>query len=187
MLCALNMSVGLAGAIFATFFVAYLVAHWGITPSQAGDAYGLVGLAGAVSGLFWGYVSDRIGRRLGLAADYYIFFVSLVILTFVSFPGAEYVAAFLGGLTLWGGMTVTIALAGDLVGARMVSAAFGLISLSFNLGQMVSPTLAGAVTDATGSFTPSLITAVVFAFAAASVCLFLPGRGSPQSIAPLHR
>lgn len=174
LLCSLNFSIGLAGGIFATFFVAYLVAQWGLTQSQASDAYGLVGLAGAASGLLWGYISDVIGRRLGLASDYYLFFVSLAILTFVSLPGAEYAASFLGGLTLYGGMTVTVALVGDAVGPRMVPAAFGLISLAFNTGQMISPALAGAITDATGSFTPPLIMATLFAFGAASVCFWLP-------------
>lgn len=185
LLCAVNFCTGLAGGIFATFFVAYLVAQWGITASQAGSAWGLVGLAGAVSGLAWGYISDRIGRRLGLAACYYIFFISFVILTFVSLPGAEYAVAVLGGLTLYGGMTVTIALVGDAVGPRMVSAAFGLISLSFNFGQMISPAMAGAVTDATGSFTPSLITAIVFALSAASLAFLLPAqRPSPAGSSP---
>lgn len=172
-LAGVNLAIGFAGGIFSTFFVAFLVAQRAMPASQAAGAWGLVGLTGAVSGILWGYISDMIGRKIGLATGYYIFFLALAILTFVPLPVAPYLAAVLGGLTLTAGMAVTVALLGDALGARLAAPAFGFVSLFFNLGQVLSPSISGAIIDATGSFASSLIAATASGFMAATLCLFL--------------
>lgn len=170
------ISMMLAG-IFSTFFVAFLVAQRGLPTPEAGQIWGLVGLTGAASGIIWGLISDKLGRRFGLATSYYVFFLALAILTFVPLSLAPYVAAALGGLTLTGGMAVTVALLGDSLGARLAGPAFGFTSVFFSLGQVISPSLAGAIIDATGSFASSLIAATAFGFMAATMSLFLRVKG----------
>ena len=173
LMCVINITIGLAAGIYTTFFVAYLVDQRGLASSQAAQAWGLVGLMGTVSGLIWGYISDRLGRRFGLAACYYCYTAAIFILTFISIPGAEYASGLMGGLAFTGGMAVTVALLGDMVGRRLASAAFGLISLFFNAGQVISPSMAGIIIDSTGSFAASLIASTVLCFISASLCLLL--------------
>ncbi|MDO8691197.1 MAG: MFS transporter, partial [Dehalococcoidia bacterium] len=173
MMCAINITIGLGMGIFTTFFVAYLVDQRGLSAPQAAQAWSLVGLTGLGSGLLWGFISDKLGRRFGLAACYYGYFLALAILTFVPLPAAGFVAGALAGLTITGGMAVFAALLGDTVGPRLAAAGFGLISFFFNIGQVISPTLAGTIIDLTGSFAASLIAATVFSFLSATLCLLL--------------
>lgn len=172
-LAGINLFIGLAGGIFSTFFVAFLVAQRGLSAPEAGQVWGLVGLTGVASGIIWGYLSDVLGRRFGLASGNYVFFLALATLTFIQQPFAPYAAAVLAGLTLTGGMAVTVALLGDSLESWLAASAFGFVALFFNLGQVISPSLAGAIIDATGSFTSSLIAATAFGFMAATLCLFL--------------
>lgn len=173
LMCAINITIGFGMGIFTTFFVAYLVDQRGLSAPEAAQAWSMVGLFGLGSGLLWGYISDKLGRRFGLAACYYGYFLALAILTFVPLPAAGFVAGALAGLTITGGMAVFAALLGDTVGPRLAAAGFGLISFFFNIGQVVSPPLAGAIIDLTGSFAASLIAATVFCFLSASLCLLL--------------
>lgn len=180
----INFFSGLAIAIFSTFFVAFLVAQRGLTVAEAAQAWGLVGLTGIASGVIWGRFSDIAGRRFGLAACNYVFFVALAVLAFVPLPGAHYLVAVLSGLTFTGGVAVIVAFLGDSLGPRLAATAFGLVSFLFNVGQVISPSLAGGITDATGSFTFSLVAATVFAFVAAALCHFM--REKSVEIGALH-
>lgn len=185
----INLCIGFAAGVFSTFLVAYLIAERGLTAPEAAQAFGLVGLMGAASGILWGYISDLMGRKFGLAACYFAFSLALAILTFVPWPTVPYLAAVLGGLTMTGGMAVSVALLGDALGPRLAAPAFGFISLFFNLGQVISPSLAGAIIDATGSFASSLAAATGFGFLAATLCIFIRLRasGADQSSVPMKR
>ncbi len=173
LLCVINLTIGLSAGIFTTFFVAYLVDQRGLPTSVAASAWGLVGLMGIVSGMFWGYISDKAGRRLGLAACYYCYTTAIFVLTFVTIPGAEYASGLLGGMAFTGGMAICVALLSDTVGPGLASAGFGLISLFFNAGQVISPSLAGIIIDSTGTFVASLIASTLLCFLSATLCLFL--------------
>jgi MFS family permease len=185
LLSIINGSVGLAGGVFAFFFVAYLVSDRGLSSNQAAGIWGTVGLAGIFSGLFWGTISDIVGRKRGLVADYSMFFIALVLLTFVPRMDSYYLSAVLGGLALYGGLAISVALCGDLVGPRLAPAAFGFISVSFNLSQVISPAMTGFLKDATGSFTVALIVAVFISFLGTMLCLRLPSHGSVGPPSPL--
>ncbi|MDO9536334.1 MAG: YbfB/YjiJ family MFS transporter [Bacillota bacterium] len=53
--------------------------------------------------------------------------------------------------------------AGDYVGPRLAPAAFGFVTLFFALGQVLGPAFGGYITDLTGTFRPSLVSAAAVA------------------------
>ena len=64
---------------------------------------------------------------------------------------------------------------GDVLGPRLAPAAFGFLTLFFGSGQAIGPSLAGAIADAAGSFTPAfLLAAVVSLLGALGASLLRP-------------
>ncbi|MBT4512507.1 MAG: YbfB/YjiJ family MFS transporter, partial [Chloroflexi bacterium] len=53
---------------------------------------------------------------------------------------------------------------GDLLGPRLASAALGFITLFFGIGQVIGPSVAGAIADSADTHSPAFIFAAVVAF-----------------------
>ena len=53
---------GVSYIIYMTFFVAYLTSEGGLTPQKAGGIFAVLGLFGIVSGVTWGWISDRLAE-----------------------------------------------------------------------------------------------------------------------------
>jgi MFS family permease len=79
--------------------------------------------------------------------------------------GAFVVASVLMGLALRAAYTVCAAAAGDYVPVEFSAAAFALMSVGAGLGSSLSPVIAGAIGDATGTlswaFALALVTTVI--------------------------
>ena len=58
---------GFVDGVFSTFFGAYLTEQNGVSFSAAGQLFLLVGVLSVFSGIFWGRVSDRLGRGSAFA------------------------------------------------------------------------------------------------------------------------
>jgi MFS family permease len=56
---------------------------------------------------------------------------------------------------------------GDVLGQRMAPAALGFVTLFFGIGQAIAPSIAGAIADASGSFSAAYILASFVAFSGA--------------------
>jgi MFS family permease len=161
---------GLSYVIYATFFVKYLQTEGGYTGEGAGNLWAVVGWTSVFCGLLWGAVSDRIGRKYGLALVYLIQTTSYALFSLWQSPVGFTVSAVAFGLTAWSIPSIVAAACGDYVGARMAPAALGFLTLFFGLGQAAGPSVAGALADATGSLGP--------AFQLAAAVAFLGGAGS---------
>ena len=117
--------------------------------------------------MFWGWLSDRIGRKEAMAPCLMVLLVSVLMpIVWQDIP-LLYLSAMIYGATFAGPMTIILAAAGDAVPTSMAAAALGLVTAAFGLGQAVSPAIAGFLTDLTGSFYPG------FALSAAVMALSL--------------
>ena len=67
---------GFSYIIYSTFFVRYLTAEAGFTTGTAGAMWSVIGLVSIASGFLWGMVSDRLGRKYGLAMVFFLQFAS---------------------------------------------------------------------------------------------------------------
>jgi predicted MFS family arabinose efflux permease len=162
---------GIGYVVTATFLTSILRASERLAPFEA-PAWAAVGLSAAVSVWLWSRVSARIGgaRAFALACALEAVGVAASV-TFTGMAGLGLAAVLLGGTFM--GITSL-----GLIEARRLSGGdprkvLALMTACFGLGQMVGPTLAGLVADATGSFYwPSMAAAALLMVAALLVGLF---------------
>ena len=119
----------------------------------------MVGLTAAPSVALWSWVGGRIGiaRAFALACGMEAVGVAASVL-WLATPGVLLAAALLGGTFM--GITAL-----GLVGARRLAPGdprrtLAVMTAAFGLGQIVGPTFAGLVYDATGTFLGPSLTAV---------------------------
>ena len=89
---------------------------------------------------------------------------------------AYIIASFLFALTAWSIPAVMGAAIGDIFGPQAAPALFGLITMIFGAGQALGPTIAGAVAEQAGSFSPAYKIAAAVALAGAIIATRLPAK-----------
>lgn len=162
---------GFGYVITATFLVAIVRA--------SAEAHALepivwlvVGLTAAPSVVLWTWASDRIGLGWAFALACWIEAVGVAASVFwLATPGMLLAAALLGGTFM--GITAL-----GLVGARRVAQrdprrTLAIMTVAFGIGQIVGPTFAGVVRDASGSFLVPSLTAVGALLAAALLVIMI--------------
>jgi MFS family permease len=150
---------GFSYNIYATYFVAYMVEEIGLSGKMAGDIWALFGWMCMGSGLIWGFISDRMGRRASLLWNNGIISLSVLLPLFFHQPLLLGVSAFLFGSTFLGTVAVIAASIGDQVGEKRASV-YGLVTLIHGIGQFLGTTLGGYFKDLTGSFQLTLISSL---------------------------
>lgn len=147
---------GFAYNIYATYFVAYMVEEIQLSEKTAGNIWALFGWMCMGSGLIWGFLSDRLGRRKALLWNNGIiaFSVLLPLLLHQPFPLA--LSASLFGATFLGTVTIIAAAIGDQVVEKRASV-YGLVTLIHGIGQFLGTTSGGYFKDLTGTFQLTLV------------------------------
>lgn len=158
----LRMSVH--GTIFV-HFVPILV--WkGETQQTAANLIGLVALISVPLILYFGWLSDRLGRQKLLAGCYISAASSLLLLNVVDGTWPILLAMILfTGTEIGSGLNW--ALVGDLFGRKRFATIRGLLSPIYNVALFSMPILAGWIKDETGSYEIVLIAGGVIMIAAA--------------------
>ncbi|MGE5559114.1 MAG: MFS transporter [Bacillota bacterium] len=168
------IAFGFSYIIYMTFFVKRLVADEGYSAAAAGRLFMTMGWFSMLSGLFWGMVSDKIGRKKTLIMIYLIQALAFGLFALHQGPFAFALSAVLFGLSAWSVPATMAAICGDMLGAELAPAALGFVTLFFGIGQVAGPAVAGAMADAAGSFSPAFWLAAAGALAGAGGSLSLP-------------
>jgi len=147
---------GFAYNIYATYFVAYMVEEVRLSEKTAGNIWALFGWMCIGSGLIWGFISDRLGRRKALLWNNGVISLSVLLPLLLHQPFFLGLSAFLFGVTFLGTVTVIAASIGDQVVEKRAFV-YGLVTLIHGLGQFLGTTSGGYLKDLTGSFQLTLI------------------------------
>ncbi len=150
---------GFSYIIYSTFFIKHLVRDSAFTAAAAGMLWMQVGIVSLPSGLVWGSLSDRFGRTIVLVCVFALQALSFALFGLSRDPAAVYASALLFALTAWSIPALMAALAGDTFGPRLAPAALGLMTIIFGIGQALGPYCAGALADATRSFSSAFVIA----------------------------
>jgi MFS family permease len=142
---------GFAYNIYATYFVAYMVEEIGLSEKTAGNIWAIFGWMCMGSGLIWGFLSDRMGRRRALLWNHGIISLSVLMPLLFHQPFLLGFSAFLFGSTFLGTVTVIAACIGDHESEKKASI-YGLVTLIHGIGQFLGTTLGGYFKELTGSF-----------------------------------
>lgn len=175
----LYLAFGLTYMVYGTFFVTSLVSEHGYLEKVAGQFWSWVGFFSLFSGILFGTLSDRIGRKRGLMTV----FIVQTLAYLLAGSGLGYAALMLSvvlyGVTAWSIPAIMAAAVGDYLGAAKAAAGFSLITFFFAGGQVCGPAIAGIIAERFGSFAlPFLLCALVTA-GAALFTLTLP-RTAPR-------
>ncbi|MGD0919277.1 MAG: MFS transporter [Thermodesulfobacteriota bacterium] len=151
---------GFAYNIYATYFVAFMVEEVQLTGKVAGLIWSIFGWMCVASGLVWGFLSDRFGRRKALLWNNALISLAVVIPLLFHRPFFLGISTFLFGFTFLGTVTIIAACVGDLVVEKRASA-YGLVTLIHGIGQLLGTTLGGYLKDLTGAFQSTLLSSLM--------------------------
>jgi len=147
---------GFAYNIYVTYFVAYMIEEVRLTEKTAGDIWAIFGWMCMGSGLIWGFLSDRLGRRKALLWNNGIISFSVLLPLFLHPPFFLGLSAFLFGGTFLGMVTVVAASIGDQVVEKRAYV-YGWVTLVHGIGQFLGTISGGYFKDLTGSFQLTLL------------------------------
>lgn len=177
----LYLAFGLTYMVYGTFFVTSLVAEHGYSEALAGQFWSWVGFFSIFSGVLFGTLSDKIGRRLGLMLVFMIQTAAYLLAGSGLGAVALMLSVVLYGVTAWSIPAIMAAAVGDYLGAAKAAGGFALITFFFAGGQVCGPAIAGMLAEHYGSFAPAFLLAALMTVAAALFSLTLPRRSSPAS------
>ncbi len=166
-------SFGFSYIIYMTFFAKFLQTELNYTKIESGNLWQLVGWISIFSGLIWGWVSDIIGRKYGIAIVCFLQGTAYLLFATFKTPEAITISAIFFGLTAWSIPAIMASACADHLGSKLASAGLGFVTLFFGIGQAAGPSFAGWFADLSGSFTFSFIVATISAYAGSAAALFL--------------
>ncbi|PLX75155.1 MAG: MFS transporter [Desulfuromonas sp.] len=148
---------GATYVIYGTFIVTTMIEEYAFAEASAGLFWSWVGLFSLASGILFGALSDRIGRRGGLMAVYTVQTLAYLLAGSKLGTTAIFASVVLYGVAMFAAPAIMAAAVGDYLGKARAAAAFSFITFCFAIGQTVGPSLAGVVAERIGSFTPSYL------------------------------
>ncbi len=167
------LTYGVSYFIYLTFFVKRLTGDLGYSDEAAGTLFMALGLAAMFCGV-WGHISDRIGRRYALAIVSLTHAASFALFALWTSTAGLTLSAVLFGITIWSIPGIVTAACGDLYGPALAPNALGFLTVFLGLGQIIGPTVAGAMADATSSFESAYLLAAGVALTGGLVMLLPP-------------
>jgi MFS family permease len=164
---------GATYAVYVTFIVVTLVSERGFGENTAGLFWSVVGGLSIFSGPLFGFLSDRLGRKIGMIVVYMLFAFSYALVAMDLPNPFLYASIAIFGLTAWSIPTIMAAAVGDYAGPRRAVKAFGFITLFFGAGQIAGPAVAGIVADLTGTFSVAFWLCAILSITAVVLASFL--------------
>ncbi len=145
-----------AGILFISSAVPLLRELTGISSEQAAAVYGAIAVANGLGRLFWGALSDRLGRRLAFGL---IYGVQAAVFALVGGVHALPAVTALFALVLLcygGGFGTMPSLCADWFGTRHLGVNYGWILSAWGVAGVAGPGFVAAVKDLTGSYLGAL-------------------------------
>ncbi len=179
-----------AGFFVCGFHVAFIATHLpsflvdqGVAQAIGATALALIGLFNMLGSFLFGRLGDRFRKKRLLSLLYFSRAVAIACFLIVPVTSATALvfAAVIGFLWL-ATVPLTSGTVAQIFGARHLSSLYGIVFLSHQVGSFLGVWLGGRIFDATGSYDPVWIGAIVLGVAAAIVHLPikdqpLPGQG----------
>jgi MFS family permease len=144
---------------------AFMVDH-GIAKTQSSFIAGLIGISSIAGQLFWGHLSDRIGREQAYSLAAICNLIAIAALIYLSWVVALWVAvgfAVFLGFGYGANAPIFPSTARDLFIGPFFPSIFGTLAISGSLGAALGAWLGGWLYDFTGAYSAMLVVCVVLA------------------------
>ena len=165
---------GATYVIYGTFIITTLVREHGMDEARAGQFWILMGIFSLIGGPIMGALSDRLGRRAGIAVSLLLQACAYALISHANSDMAIYTSIALYGLSMFGVPLIMSATVADYATPVRAAAIIGTITAVMGLGQILGPILAGLMADYSGSFTPAYLAAASLVALAIAITLTLP-------------
>jgi OFA family oxalate/formate antiporter-like MFS transporter len=177
------------GGLMVTAQLAKLAETYKITAAALILAASLNPIANGSSRLFWGWVSDHLGRERSMVIAFLIQAASLLSVPLLA-PGSDtyFIVCLMLVYFSWGEIySLFPSLAADIFGARNASANYGFLYSTKGLAAIVGGGLAAMLFERTGSWSVVFYGSAILAFvsaliAAAFIKMPLPHKTPARSI-----
>lgn len=170
----LYMAFGATFMVYGTFIVTTMVKEYGFSEGKAGTYWSWAGFCSLFSGVVFGMLSDRIGRKWGLVLVFAVQSFAYLLAGLKLGSIGLMLSVSLYGSAVFAIPAIMAAAVGDYLGLSRAAAAFSTITIFFAAGQTVGPALAGVIGKSTGSFTGAYLLAALVTTAAMIFTFFLP-------------
>ena len=164
---------GATYVVYATFIVTAMVNERGFGEGTAGTFWAVVGGLSLFSGPLFGWLSDKLGRKMGMMVVYTLFTISYALVAANLPDPFLYASIGIFGLAVWSIPTIMAAAVGDYMGPAQAVKAFGFITLFFGAGQITGPAVAGFLADITGTFSMAFWLCAILTSGAVVLTYFL--------------
>jgi MFS family permease len=138
----------------------------------------LYGFFSFFSGITFGTLSDKIGRRYGLTAVFSIQTASYLLAGLQLGPTPLIISIILYGLAVFAAPAIVTAAIGDHFSSDRVARAFANATFFFAFGQTIGPALAGFIGGEAESFAAAYLVAAGLTTMAAMGALKLPAHSA---------
>jgi len=176
LLSSLYLIFGATFMIYGTFIVTTMINDYGFSEETAGLYWSWVGFFSFFSGISFGTLSDKIGRRYGLTAVFTIQTASYLLVGLQLGQIPLIASIILYGLAVFAAPAIVTAAIGDHFSPDRVARAFANATVFFALGQTIGPSLAGFIGGEAESFTVAYLVAAGLTAMAAIGALKLPAH-----------
>ena len=156
---AIYLVFGLTYMVYGTFFATSMIDDFGYTEAAAGRLWSWVGFCGLFSGVLFGTISDRIGRRNGLILVYALFTCAYLLAGLGGVLGswALWLSVISYGTVLFAVPTIMAALVAEYLGLEKAASGFSALTLFFGVGQILGPWSAGKLAQQNHGFVSSYL------------------------------
>jgi MFS transporter, UMF1 family len=148
LLCAVFYQGGVAVAI--TLAAIYAETEIGFKQQETMVLIFVLNLAAAGGAFAWGYLQDRIGHKIALAATLVGWIATCVIAATTTTKGGFWYAAAIAGLCMGSSQSAGRAMAGMFAPQRQLAEFYGLWTFAIRLASIIGPLSFGAIAWATG-------------------------------------
>jgi MFS family permease len=172
-------AIGLGFYAFNAHIVSYAT-DVGLTAERAALIFTVSSVGGVLGSLLAGAITVKLGNRWSLLLLTGLTGVAILLFIPAASVRSFYLLGVLVGFAFSGAVPVRMAIIPPLFGTRAVGTLLGLASLSFSVGAIVGPYLAGYIFDSTGSYDLAFLIFGVFLAAGTFLLFFLR---SPKPVA----
>lgn len=167
-----------------THLIPHATEH-GFHATQAAEALGVMGALNVVGTVASGWLCDRFGQKVPLAAYYFLRGVSLLFLPYVGTVPGLFAFAAVYGLNYISTVPATTALTARIYGRYSVGELSGWIFFSHQLGSAFGSLAGGYLYDRFGDYTVAFHSAAVMAFVATGLVLAIRERPVTRRPSPV--
>ena len=173
---------GLAFIPFQTYLIPYMRDDLKLSLELGGRVWNIIGLLGMISGLFMGYIADRLTIRRALFISYVLILMSSAILFF--YPGKNTVlfSGLLFGVAYFGNFGLIPAYIRKTISKERSASIFGIANLALGLGSAIGNYLSGICKTMTGSFAWIYMAICILCIALMMTTLSLEGDESKAEL-----